>query len=192
MLYFLIQLYYKGRDKMNWVVWLIIACEIGFWVFIISGLFVRYILKKQTLGLFLLAMSPVVDFILLVATAYDLYQGATATIAHGLAAVYIGVSVVFGKSMIQWADERFQYYVFKTGEKPKQKYGLEYAKHYFKGWIKHIYAYLIGAGLVGIVYLWIQDFERTQKLLQIISGWTIVIIIDLLISLSYFIFPRKP
>ncbi len=48
----------------------------------------------------------------------DLYNGATATIVHGIAAVYIGGSLAFGKSMIQWADERFRYYATKQGTKP--------------------------------------------------------------------------
>jgi len=36
---------------MNVIVWLIAACEIGFWVVITLGLFTRYILKKNKLGL---------------------------------------------------------------------------------------------------------------------------------------------
>jgi len=176
---------------MNWIVWLIIACEIGFWVFVILGLFTRYILNKQKIGMILLAMSPVVDFILLIATSYDLYRGATATIAHGLAAVYIGVSIGFGKSMIQWADDRFKYYVTKTGEKPVKLYGLAYAKHHFKGWIRHVISYLIGGGMIGIIYLLVNDFERTEAMIRIIGIWTIVIIVDFLISISYFIFPKK-
>ena len=31
---------------MNAIVWLIVACEIGFWVLLIAGLAVRYIAKK--------------------------------------------------------------------------------------------------------------------------------------------------
>lgn len=81
-------------------------------------------------------------------TSVDLYGGATATYAHAIAAVYIGISIAFGKSMIQWADERFQYYVMKNGEKPRRRYGKEYAKHYFKSWIQHLVAYAIGATLL--------------------------------------------
>ena len=53
------------------------------------------------------------DLILLVSTSLDLYHGATAELPHAIAAVYIAVSIVFGKSMIQWADERFQYILRK-------------------------------------------------------------------------------
>lgn len=72
------------------------------------------------------------------------------TIAHAIAAVYIGVSIGFGKSMITWADKRFRYYVTKDGPKPMKLYGMEHSLHYLKGWGKHVLSYLIGAGfLVG-------------------------------------------
>ncbi len=158
---------------------------------IILGLFTRYVLKKNKLGLFFLALTPVIDFILLIITAADLYRGATATAAHAIAAVYIGVSIVFGKSMIKWADERFRYYVIKEGPKPIKLYGIEYSKHYLKGWGKHVLSYLIGAGiLAGVIFL-INDPSRTEALLRVLQIWTFVLGIDFIISVSYFIWPRK-
>lgn len=50
------------------------------------------------LGLFFLALTPVVDLVLLIATAVDLYNGATAGTVHGIAAIYLGVSIAFGKA----------------------------------------------------------------------------------------------
>lgn len=118
---------------MNVIAWLIVACEIGFWVVITLGLFTRYILKKNKLGLFFLALTPVIDLILLVVTGVDLYRGA-------IAAVYIGISIAFGRSMIEWADIRFQYYVMKQGSKPVKRFGIDYAKYYFKSWGQHVLA----------------------------------------------------
>ncbi|MBG9582404.1 membrane protein, partial [Bacillus thuringiensis] len=60
---------------MNVIAWLIVACEIGFWIVITLGLLTRYILKKNKLGLFFLALTPVIDLILLVVTGVDLYRG---------------------------------------------------------------------------------------------------------------------
>ncbi|WP_047985926.1 hypothetical protein [Ornithinibacillus californiensis] len=176
---------------MNWIVWLIIACEIGFWVFILLGLVMRYVLNKRSLGLLFLAMTPIVDLILLVATSYDLYQGSIATTAHALAAIYIGVSIGFGKSMIRWADERFKYYVTKSGPKPIKLFGMDYAKNYFKGWLRHLLSYIIGASLIGGIYFLINDSERTLAMIQTLGIWSIVLVADLVISLTYFIFPRK-
>lgn len=175
---------------MNAIAWSIVACEILFWVFIIMGLITRYTLKREKLGLFLLAMTPVVDVLLLIITGVDLYQGATATKAHAIAAVYIGISIAFGKSMIQWADERFKYYIVKQGVKPPKRVGLDYAKHYFKGWLRHLLAYCIGAGLLlGIVFL-INDPSRTEALSTIFKVWSLVLSIDFLISISYFIWRK--
>ncbi|KAA0547827.1 hypothetical protein FZW96_08775 [Bacillus sp. BGMRC 2118] len=170
---------------------LIIGCEIFFWVFIIVGLITRYSLKKEKVGLFFLALTPLVDLVLLVATSVDLYNGSKATMAHGLAAVYIGVSIAFGKSMLQWADAKFQYYITKSGEKPQALHGIDFAKHTSKGWLRHVVAYLIGSSLLIVVQLFIQDNAKTEALISILKVWTFVLIIDFLISITYFIWPKQ-
>ncbi|MGM9989030.1 MAG: hypothetical protein ACI35O_17615 [Bacillaceae bacterium] len=173
------------------VTWMIIACEIAFWVVIIWGLVMRYVYKKERLGFFFLGLTPIIDLILLIVTGIDLCRGTIATTAHGIAAIYIGVSIAFGKGMIQWADERFQYYIAKTGPKPNQKYGIEYAIHYFKGWLKHVLAYIIGAILlIGIMYI-INDMKKTEALFNTLRIWTLVVGIDFVISISYFIWRKE-
>ena len=101
---------------------LIVACEIGFWVVLGSGLVARYLLGRRRLGAILLALAPVVDLVLLTATVIDLSRGATADFAHGLAAAYIGFSVAFGHSMIRWADARFAHR-FAGGPRPPRPHG---------------------------------------------------------------------
>ena len=64
---------------------LIVACEIGFWVILLLGLACRYLLRREQLSRALLLGVPLVDALLLVFTAIDLSNGATATFAHGLA-----------------------------------------------------------------------------------------------------------
>jgi hypothetical protein len=176
---------------LSFVAWMIGACEIAFWIVIVSGLFVRYVFKRNKLGLFLLALTPVIDLILIVITSIDLYRGATATQAHGIAAVYIGVSIAFGKSMIEWTDERFQYYLTKKGPKPKKRFGMDYAKHYVKGWLRHVAAYAIGAVLLaGMIYL-IQDPSRTEVLSGMLKTWSLVLGVDFLLAVSNFIWPKQ-
>ena len=85
---------------------LIVACEIGFWVVLGAGLLARYALRMRRLGAVLLFCTPLVDVVLLVATVFDLRAGGEATSVHGLAAIYLGVSVAFGHSMLRWADQR--------------------------------------------------------------------------------------
>jgi hypothetical protein len=176
---------------MNLVAWMIVACELAFWIVIVLGLLTRYIFKRKKLGIFLLALTPVIDIILLVMTGIDLYKGATATIAHGVAAVYIGISIAFGKSMIAWADERFLYYVTKQGPKPRKRFGMDYTLHYFKGWLKSFLAYLIGVGLLMGTINVIDNPTRTEALTGIIKIWTLVLGIDLIICISHFIWPKK-
>ncbi|MBW4082273.1 hypothetical protein [Paenibacillus sp. S150] len=176
---------------MNLVAWAIVACEVLFWVVILAGFTARYLFGQKKLGLFFLALTPVLDLILLLIAGIDLNSGASATTAHALAAIYISVSVVFGKSMIRWADERFRYYVTKQGPAPAKRYGLDHAKHYFKSWLKHVLAFLLGAGILYGLIAWIDDPDRTGALSSILGVWTVVLVIDLIISSSYFIWPRK-
>ncbi|OAB45473.1 hypothetical protein [Paenibacillus glacialis] len=176
---------------MNWIIYMIIGCEIAFWVFILLGLTCRYILKLEKLGILLLVCTPVTDLILLIVTGVDLYNGTIATTAHALAAVYIGVSIGFGKSMIAWVDIRFKYYVTKQGVAPNKLTGMEHAKHYSKGFVRHMVAYVIGCGLImGMVYI-INDPARTEALSNMMKTWSIILGVDLMITASYFISPRK-
>ncbi|CAM3278627.1 hypothetical protein FITA111629_14320 [Filibacter tadaridae] len=175
---------------MNFIAWTIVACEIGFWVVILLGLLTRYIFKKEKLGLFFLALTPVVDLVLLTVTATDLYNGATATQVHALAAVYLGVSIAFGKSMIRWADERFLYYVKRQGKKPVRRTGMDYARHSMKGTLQHLLAYIIGAAFLVVMIYLIDDPARTEAFSGTLKVWSLVLGIDFVISISYFIWPR--
>lgn len=175
---------------MNFIAWTIIACEVGFWVVILLGLVTRYIFKKERLGLFFLALTPVIDLILLAITSIDLYNGATATLAHAIAAVYLGSSIAFGKSMIRWADENFRYYVQKEGTKPARKTGMDYAPHSLKGTFQHLLAFIIGGGLLLLLIYFIDDPSRSEVLSGTLKLWGLVLGIDFVISISYFIWPR--
>lgn len=114
---------------MNLIVILLITAEILFWVFIILGLISRYVMRREKLGLFFFVLTPVIDLTLVITMSLDLLNGATATMPHGIAAVYIGVSIAFGKQMIRWADERFKYFVLKTDERPIKTTGIKHAKN---------------------------------------------------------------
>ena len=175
---------------MNFVAWTIVACEIGFWVVILLGLITRYLFKRERLGFFFLALTPVIDLLLLIVTATDLYNGATATQAHAIAAVYLGISIAFGKSMIRWADERFQYYIQRQGTKPVRKTGWAHARHSMKGSLQHLLAFMIGAALLVIMVYLIDDASRTEALSATLKVWALVLGIDFVISVSYFIWPR--
>lgn len=175
---------------MNVITWTIITCEISFWVIILLGLTTRYLFKREKLGFFFLALTPVIDLILLIVTSTDLYNGAIATNVHAIAAIYLGSSIAFGKTMIRWADEQFRYYIQKEGTKPKRKTGWAHARHSMKGSLQHLLAYVIGATFLVVMIYLVNDPSRTEVLAGTLKVWALVLGIDFVISASYFIWPR--
>ncbi len=168
----------------------IVAAEIGFWIVIILGLTLRYVFNYKKVGTFFLFLTPVIDLFLLIITATDLLKGGTATMAHAIAAIYLGVSVAFGKSIIRWADERFLYYIKKEGTKPEKKTGFAFARNSLKGSFQHLFAYIIGAGFLSILIYLVNDPDRSSIFFETLKVWSLVLGIDFIISISYFIWPR--
>lgn len=91
----------------NPLVLLIAICEVAFWVVLCAGLVARYPLRRRRLGAALLLCVPLVDLVLVSASLADVARGTSPGFAHGLAAVYLGFTVAFGHSLMQWADVRF-------------------------------------------------------------------------------------
>lgn len=171
---------------------LIAGCEIAFWVFVLAGLAARYLLKLKRTSAALLLCTPLIDLVLLIASVMDIRSGETAGIPHGLAAVYIGVSVAFGHRMIRWADERFAYR-FAGGPAPakKPKAGPEHARNERIGWFLHLLAWAIGCAILYAMISFADAPERTESLKHIMRVWSLVLGIDFLISFSYTLWLRK-
>lgn len=173
---------------MQLVAWAIVCCEILFWVFIVAGLIVRYGFRREKLGFRLMAMSPVIDIVLLVLTLFDLSRGSTATLAHGLAAIYIGVSLAFGKQMIAWADGVYRRVILRE-QVAKER--ISRARRERNGFYRHILAFLIGGALLGAMILWLGNTEQTESLLRTLQLWGLVLVIDGVISMSYTVFSAR-
>lgn len=173
----------------------IIAAEITFWIAIFTGLFIRYMSKYKKLSICILLLTPLIDFVLVVLTSMDLRNGAKASFAHGIAAVYIGISIAYGKSMLQWADDKFQKIILKNDIKKYPLYGIEKGLYEMKMWARHLLAFIIGGILLLSMILYVGEgsfaSEKTSELLKVLSIWSFVLIIDLIISFSYIIFPKK-
>lgn len=169
----------------------IVTCEVMFWVLVLAGLATRYLLRRPQVGGWLLVAAPLVDLVLLVATVLDLRGGATATTAHALAAVYLGVSVGFGHSMVRWADERFAHrFAGGPAPAPRPRAGRAHAARERRGFLRHLVAYAVGASLLGVGILVIGDAARTEALLGTLRLWSLVVAVDGVISLSYSARPR--
>ena len=173
---------------MQLVAWAIVCCEILFWVFIVAGLIVRYGFRREKLGFRLMAMSPVIDIVLLILTVFDLSRGSTATLAHGLAAIYIGVSLAFGKQMIAWADKMYRRIILREQVSRER---ISRARKERNGFYRHILAFLIGGALLGAMILWLGNTEQTESLLRTLQLWGLVLVIDGVISMSYTVFPAR-
>ena len=171
---------------------LIVVCEVLVWAVLVSGLASRDLLRRQRLGGVLLACAPLVDVVLLVATALDLRGGGTATVAHSLAAVYIGVSVGFGHRMVQWADVRFAHrYAGGPAPEPKPRHGAAHAAYERVGWFRHLLAWAVGVGLMGLAVLVVGDADRTTALVDTMRLWSAILVVDGVISFSYTVSPRR-
>lgn len=155
---------------------IIVACEIGFWVVLGAGLIARYLMGRRRLGGVLLALVPLVDLVLLVATVIDLADGATAGFTHGLAAAYLGFSVAFGPSMVRWADERFAHR-FAGGPPPwRPPLGrLARARYEWREFGKAVLAWAISCGLLLAAIAVVGDAERTEALLGWVARLTVIL-----------------
>lgn len=143
----------------------IAACEVAFWVFLFAGLAVRYLLRRRRLSTIVLLGSPLADLGLLVLSTIDLARGATATEAHALAAAYISFTIVFGHSIIRWADGKFAHR-FAGGPAPRKvpKRGPERVRHEWREWGKAVLACAMASALIGLGVLMVNDSERSQAL----------------------------
>lgn len=171
----------------------ILICEVLFWVAVLSGLVARYALGRRRLGGALLAGAPLVDLVLLTATVLDLRSGGTATMAHTLAAVYIGVSVGFGHAMVAWADVRFaQRFAGGPAPTPKPRHGHARAVYERQGWLRHLRAWGVGVSLMVAATVLVGDADRTAAFVDTARLWTLILAIDAAISFSYTLAPPKP
>ena len=144
---------------------LIVACEIGFWVVLLLGLVTRYLLRWRRTSTVLFVCVPLVDVVLLVATVVDLGNGGAARSVHGLAAIYLGVSVAFGHSMVRWADQRFAHR-FASGPPPVRppKSGPARARHEWREWGKFMLAYAIACGIMLLLIFVVSSPAHTVAL----------------------------
>ena len=169
---------------------IIIGCEVGFWVLILLGLIARYLLRLRRVGLALLALTPVVDLILLAATAIDLMAGATATVFHGIAAIYLGLSVAYGHKMISWADARFAHR-FAEGPTPLKRYGRAYTNECWKDVARTTLAVVVAAGVLWLMTLLVQNAAKTSALSDLYGILGLVFAVDLVWALWHTVWPKS-
>jgi hypothetical protein len=162
----------------------IAACEVGFWVLLAAGLATRYLLRLPKAGIVLLAGVPLVDVVMLVASVIDIQRGGEPSFKHSLAAIFIGVSIGFGHQTLKWADKWAAHYLAGAPRPVKPpKGGPERARRERAGWFRHLLAYSVGSGIM--LGLGVLSGQGYDALLGPAWTWTIVLVIDAIVSFSY-------
>ncbi|MFI7339495.1 hypothetical protein ACIBUY_16375 [Streptomyces sp. NPDC050085] len=173
------------------VVTLIVICEVAFWVLLAGGLALRYWAKMPRASVAVLLCEPLLEVVLFVVTAIDLKNGAEPDWKHGLAAVYIGYSLALGHYTIQWVDVRVAHR-WAGGPPPSTpKYGVPRAIHEWQIAARWILAALIAIGLLQGAIWYVGDGGNTGSLVQWQQRMLFLIAINVIIALSYTVFPKK-
>ncbi|MFE2987261.1 hypothetical protein [Streptomyces sp. NPDC059262] len=174
------------------IVTLIVACEIGFWVLLAAGLALRYVAKMPRTSAGVLLCEPLLEVVLFVVTAMDLKNGAEPDWKHGLAAVYIGFSVGLGHSTVKWVDARVAHR-FAGGPPPvkRPRYGAARAAHEWRTAARWILACAVALALLQGAVWYVGADGNTGSLRMWQQKMLFVIGLNLVIALSYTLFPKK-
>jgi hypothetical protein len=174
------------------IVTLIIACEVGFWVLLAAGLALRYLAKMPRTSVAVLLCEPLLEVVLLVVTAVDLKNGAQPDWKHGLAAVYIGFSAGMGHHMVTRADA-WVAYRFAGGPRPAKapRGGSARTAYEWKTAGRFTVASLIAIALLQAAIWYVGGDGSTDSLRMWQQKMLYVIGINVIIALSYTLFPKK-
>ncbi|HEY9374554.1 hypothetical protein [Streptomyces sp.] len=174
------------------IVWLIMICEVGFWVLLAAGLATRYLLKMPRLGMVLLLCEPLLEVVLLVVTAIDLKNGAAPDWKHGLAALYIGYTVGHGHRTVKWLDGHAAHRLAGGPPPPKApQYGKARARHEGAIWLGTLIGGAVATVLLLCAMWYVGDDGDTSSLKAWMFGAWRAVGIHGLIALSYTLWPRK-
>ncbi|MEV4561057.1 hypothetical protein AB0K51_29230 [Kitasatospora sp. NPDC049285] len=175
------------------IVTLIIICEVSFWVLLAAALAVRYLLKWQRTSVVMLLCEPLLEVVLLVATAIDLKNGAKPSWEHGLAALYIGFTIGYGHYTVKWLDGHAAHRLSGAPKPPKPpKYGMPRAKHEGKLFLRSVIAGAVACALLQAAIWYVGASTPSAEPLRL---WQLVAVrtvgIHGVIALTYLLWPKK-
>lgn len=124
----------------------IAAAEVAFWILLGGGLALRYLARARRISTVVLLAVPLVDLALVGLVAVDVLRGAAPRADHGLAVMYLGVTVAFGHPIVRWADSWFAYR-FAGGPRPRKpaKGSAAYVRATWQEWLRVLAAAAIAA-----------------------------------------------
>lgn len=163
------------------ILFVILGCEVGFWVLVFGGLALRYLLHRRQASSIVLALVPVLDVALLVAVGMDLHRGNEVELVHRLAGIYLGVTVAFGHSVISWADVRFAHWFADGPPPPRQPKKGPIA---FRREVIQFGQWLCAAAISGVVVVGlavtVADSEQASSLYGVFPTLGVITVIWLL------------
>nr|WP_203606479.1 hypothetical protein [Streptomyces sp. SID11385] len=156
------------------------------------GLALRYGARMPRTGLAVLLVEPVLELVLLVVTALDLRRGATPAWSHGLAALYIGFTVAYGHSTLQWLDGHARHRLAGGPRPPKPpRHGRPRTVHEVRLWLRTLLAAALACGLLQLAILFLGDPDASAPL----RSWQLVALRALgvhgLIAFSFVLWPPR-
>ncbi|WP_242635192.1 hypothetical protein [Cellulomonas sp. zg-ZUI22] len=147
---------------------LVIACEVAFWVFLAAAVVARYVFRRRRLSTVLLLCEPLIEVVLLVATVADLLRGAEATWTHGLAALYLGFTVAFGRYTVHKVDGWVAWRFFDGPRPPRvPSGGRAKVVHEWRLWLRVLLAWFVSVAILGVLLLIAGEGPQRETLL----GW---------------------
>ncbi|MFF9867039.1 hypothetical protein ACF1G0_16730 [Streptomyces sp. NPDC013953] len=174
------------------IVALIIICEVGFWVLLAAGLAARYLLKMPRTGAAILLCEPLLEVVLLIATAVDLRNGAEPSAKHGLAALYIGYTVGHGHRTVKWLDRHAAHRLAGAPRPPAPpRYGMARARYEGRLWLGTLAGAAVATVLLWLAMAYVGDAGRTDSLRNWMGAAWRAAGIHGLVALTYVIWPRK-
>jgi hypothetical protein len=160
----------------NPIAGVIVGCEIGLWVLLGLGMVLRYLARLRRTSTAVLAGIPLLDVVLVIATAIDLHRGADVGLVHVLAGFYLGSSLAFGPAIVRWADVRFAHR-FAGGPAPRRvpKHGPERVAHLMLEWYRVVGTVAIASAVLVVLILFFAAPEDQAGLWWWIGrAWAVV------------------
>ncbi|MFJ4437218.1 hypothetical protein [Streptomyces sp. NPDC088923] len=170
----------------------IVVCEVAFWVLLAAGLLLRYAAHRPRAGVAVLLVEPLLEVVLLAVTAFDLRRGAEPSWTHGLAALYLGGTVAYGRYTLRWLDGHARHRL-AGGPRPAgpPRHGRARAAHEVRLWLRTLLAAALACGLLQLAILYVGGAEAAAPL----RSWQFVALRALgihgLIALSYVVWPKR-
>ncbi|WP_328718501.1 hypothetical protein OHT52_02780 [Streptomyces sp. NBC_00247] len=165
------------------VIGAIVVCEIAFWAFLVLGLLARYALRAGRLGAVLLLCVPLTDLALVAFSVADLRSGGTAGATHGLAAVYLGVSIGFGPEIVRRADAWSAHRATGAPAPPKPpESGPERVRHEWRLWLRCATACAVAAALTLLMSAVADPGAQASGLWNLVAQFALVTVVWLVVG----------